>query len=141
MKVFFWITVYFFMVSLLLLFFRCCGYWESKEICIYEKEISVMGASILERIEILNGKSYRLTHSNSMFGSIQRALLYKEYLLNDHKLNSLGLSENQLHSVHNNIKPGLKERWSILKHYHYTCILGIIILGIFIGSLIKCVNM
>lgn len=137
MKLFFWLVSYLLLASSFMLFMRCAYYYDSKAICLYEKEISNKGSLILERIKEIDGKSHKLAYSSSIIGSFYRASLYKEYIMNEDKLCTLQFSSDEVEVIKKNIIPGLEERLSLLNHVHCTLTLAVVILGIIIGVLLR----
>lgn len=137
MKLFFWLLSYLLLASSFMLFIRCAYYYDSKAICLYEKEISNKGSLIIERIKEVEGKGHKLAYSNSIVGSFYRASLYKEYIMNEDKLCALKFSSDEVKEIKENIIPGLEERLSLLNHVHCTITLAVVILGIIVGVLLR----
>lgn len=132
MKIILLVTFYFFQVSILLLFFRCAKY-ESKAVCTYLKAMNVRGKFLLDKIVESEKISSNRIYSSSVISSFDRTFLFEKYLMSDAKLQELKLSSEDTELVVNNIRPGLKERISILKHMRYTVLLGVICLGVAVG--------
>lgn len=136
MKVILLITCYLYLLSVMILFFRCANY-HSKAICSYSKVMREKGEYLLDKIMEAKNDSSKKIYSSSMIASINRTFLFEEYLMSDVKLQKLKLSSEEIELIINDVRPGLEERISILKHMHYTITLGVICLGIGVGLLLR----
>lgn len=135
-NILFWSSLYFLLVTCILLFFSSVSYSENPCVSVYENEISSFYDKFIFKMETSGEKIMKIFFSNTIVGAMYRHSLVKEYLKNNDKLRALNFTESEIESINKLIVPGFNERILLFNMLRVIFILTTVVLAVIIGSII-----